>query len=233
MSYQRGIRLSSVLKKPPYLQVAIDVTDLSKGVKIANNVAVSEYVIIEAGTPLIKSSGMTSVKVFSQMFPNNIVFADMKTMDVGSLEAEIAILSGAKITSVLGAADDGTIAEATKRARELGGESQVDMISVSNPLARAKEVNALGVKLIGLHAGIDQQLGKKMRGVDFLPLIREIKAELPGIMISVAGGIKPDEASKLVEAGADVVVAGSAIVGSRDPREATMEFLRKMGISKG
>jgi len=218
-----------MLRDPPYLQVAIDVTDLSRAVKIAEAVAISEKVILEAGTPLIKSAGINSVRILSQLFPENIVFADMKTMDVGALEAELAISAGAKITSVLGAADDKTIAEAAKRANELGGEVQVDMISIPEPRKRAKEVLLLGAGIIGLHAGIDQQIGRMMRGVDYVPLIRSLKDELHEVKISVAGGIKPEDVEVLVNAGADVIVAGSSITGSRDPREKAREFLQKIG----
>ncbi|MEM3279349.1 MAG: orotidine 5'-phosphate decarboxylase / HUMPS family protein [Fervidicoccaceae archaeon] len=220
----------NLLKNPPYLQVAIDVIDLSRAVRIANAVAVNERVIIEVGTPLIKSSGITSVRVLSQIFENNIVFADMKTMDAGALEAEIAIGSGAKIMSVLGAADDNTIFEALTRARELGGDVQVDLISVPNVLERARGVNRIGIRIIGLHAGIDQQLGKKMRGIDFLHIIKELKESMSDIIISVAGGIRPEEAQKLVSAGADIIVAGSSIVKSSDPKEEARKFLKEMGI---
>ncbi|MGC8563977.1 MAG: geranylgeranylglyceryl/heptaprenylglyceryl phosphate synthase [Fervidicoccaceae archaeon] len=225
------IALDLILRDPPYLQVAIDVTDLSKAVKIANAVAISEKVIIEAGTPLIKSVGIDSVRIFSQMFPNNIIFADMKTMDVGALEVEMALSAGAKIVSVLGAADEQTIIESSKKAKELGGEVQVDMISVLDPLNRAKKVRELGVNIVGLHAGIDQQLGKRLRGVDFIPLVKELKKEIDDIKISVAGGIKPDEAKKLAEAGTDIIVAGSFITNSKEPREATKLFLKELGIN--
>lgn len=222
--------MSSILQDPPYLQVAIDLTDLSKAIRIANAVAINKKVIIEAGTPLIKASGINSVRVLSQMFPENIIFADMKTMDVGALEAELAISSGAKIVSVLGVADDRTISEALNKAKELGGEVQVDMISVPNPVVRAKNIKGLGIRLIGLHAGIDQQLGKNIRGVDFIPIVKELKDSLGDISISVAGGIKPYEARKLAEAGVDIIVAGGAITGSNNPREVTELFLKEMGI---
>ena len=43
----------------------------------------------EAGTPLIKSEGLDSVRTLRKEFPETIV-ADMKTMDAGRLEMETA-----------------------------------------------------------------------------------------------------------------------------------------------
>ncbi len=45
-----------------------------------------------------------------------MVFADLKTMDAGEPEAEIAFEAGADLVSVLGSADDSTIAGAVKAA---------------------------------------------------------------------------------------------------------------------
>ena len=39
--------------------------------------------------------------------------------------------------------------------------------------------------------------------------------------IEVDGGIQPDNAARVVQAGADILVAGSAIFGTGDPADAT------------
>ncbi|HDN19691.1 MAG TPA: ribulose-phosphate 3-epimerase [Candidatus Acetothermia bacterium] len=55
--------------------------------------------------------------------------------------------------------------------------------------------------------------------------LRELIGERP-VIIAVDGGIKPDNVRAVVEAGAEVVVAGSAIFGKDDPRAAAEELLR-------
>ena len=58
--------------------------------------------------------------------------------------------------------------------------------------------------------------------------IRFIKAEIErrGLptLIEIDGGVNTDNAAELFAAGADVLVAGSAVFGAKDPEEA----IRKM-----
>ena len=46
--------------------------------------------------------------------------------------------------------------------------------------------------------------------------------------LAVAGGIKHGRAKPLVEAGADIIVIGSAITKSEDPVESTRRFLEEI-----
>ena len=99
------------------LQVAMDLLTVEDALSLAGKVA--EYVdIIELGTPLIKAAGLSAVTAVKAAHPDKIVFADMKTMDAGELEAEIAFKAGADLVSVLGSADDSTIVGAIKADRD-------------------------------------------------------------------------------------------------------------------
>ncbi len=57
---------------------------------------------------------------------------------------------------------------------------------------------------------------------DMLPKLRKIRGYIeelnPACRLEVDGGIAPDTAKLVVDAGADVLVAGSAIYGAEDPR---------------
>jgi ribulose-phosphate 3-epimerase len=44
--------------------------------------------------------------------------------------------------------------------------------------------------------------------------------------IEIDGGIGPDNAAEVVAAGAEILVAGSAIFGANDPAEALKKLLR-------
>lgn len=67
-----------------------------------------------------------------------------------------------------------------------------------------------------------------------LSKLRELRAlcELHGVapMIEVDGGVSAKNAAQVVEAGADVLVAGSAVFGSDDPA-AEVELLRAIGTA--
>ena len=63
-----------------------------------------------------------------------------------------------------------------------------------------------------------------------LPTIREVRALIeqynPACELEVDGGIGPGTAELVVEAGANVLVAGSAVYGAADPA-AAIEVLRR------
>ena len=52
--------------------------------------------------------------------PDHLLVADMKTMDAGALEAEMAFAAGADLMTVLGCASDATVAAAAEFASRCG-----------------------------------------------------------------------------------------------------------------
>jgi 3-hexulose-6-phosphate synthase len=106
------------------LQVAIDLLSTAEALALLNKVA--EHVdVIELGTPLIKQQGLSVVTNVKAAYPDKLVFADMKTMDAGELEADLAFNAGADIMTVLGSAGDSTIAGAVKFYKK---ESQQEIL---------------------------------------------------------------------------------------------------------
>ncbi len=206
--------------KLPALQIALDLTDLAKAVRIASYANGLDNIIVEAGTPLIKKYGTYSIEVLKAA-SGTPTLADMKTMDAAELEVDIAGSAGADIITVLGVADDATLTKALNKSRKTGLDIQVDLISHPQPVERSKELKEMGVPIIGFHTGIDVQYTKSIRADSMLGLLKQARKELgDDVLISVAGGIKLDEIGSFVEAGADIVVVGSAITRSSDPRRA-------------
>lgn len=200
------------------LQVAMDLLTTEDALKLASQVA--EYVdIIELGTPLIKAAGLSAVTAIKEAHPDKLVFADMKTMDAGELEADIAFKAGADLVTVLGAADDSTIAGAVKAAKAHNKGIVVDLIGVADKVTRAKEVRALGAKFVEMHAGLDEQAkpGFDLNGL----LSAGAEARVP---FSVAGGVKLSTIKDVQQAGAEVAVAGGAIYSAADPALAAKEL---------
>ena len=200
------------------LQVAMDLLTVEDALELAAKVA--EYVdIIELGTPLIKAAGLSAVTAIKNAHPDKIVFADMKTMDAGELEADIAFKAGADLVSVLGSADDSTIAGAVKAARAHGKGIVVDLIGISNKVSRAKEARALGAKFVEFHAGLDEQ---SQPGYDLKGLLAA--GEEARVPFSVAGGVNLSTINAVQRAGAYVAVAGGSIYGAADPSLAAKEL---------
>lgn len=187
------------------LQVSVDLISLDQALNLLKDVA--PFVdIIEAGTPLIKQEGLQVVRAFKQAYPDKLIFADLKTMDAGELEAELAFQAGADITTVLAIANNATISGAIAAAQKYGKTVTADMIGVQNRLQRATELKQLGIQSIEMHWGLDEQSHHQW---DFSEL-RSIREAL-GISISVAGGINETTIDQVRATGADVAAVGGAI----------------------
>ena len=88
----------------PILQLALDFANLSQALRVAEEATQAGEIWLEAGTPLIKSEGVEAVRRLRAEFPAHTIVADMKVMDAGRVEVEIAAKAGANIVAVLGAA---------------------------------------------------------------------------------------------------------------------------------
>lgn len=200
------------------LQVAIDLLTTKDALELAGKVA--EYVdIIELGTPLVKAEGLAVVTAMKNAHPDKIVLADLKTMDAGELEADIAFMAGADLVTVLGTADDSTIAGAVKAAKAHNKGVVVDLISVVDKAARAKEARALGAKFVEFHAGLDEQAKP---GYDLNGLLHA--AEEARVPFAVAGGVNLSTIGAVQRAGADVAVVGGSIYSAGDPALAAKDL---------
>ena len=200
------------------LQVAIDLLKIEDAIALATKVA--PYVdIIELGTPLIKSEGLSGIRKMKDAFPDKLVLADFKTADAGELEAGMAFGAGADYVTILGTTGDSTIDVAVKAAVANGKGVVVDTIGVKDRVKRAKEAIALGAEFVELHAGLDEQAED---GYSIQVLIDE--AARAGVKVSIAGGVNSSSITAVKQSGAIVAVAGAAIYGAEDPAQAAKEL---------
>ena len=212
----------------PVLQIALDLMQLNRAVTIAHEAVEGGADRIEVGTPLIKSEGAEAVRTLRREFPGRKLIADTKTMDVGGLEVEMMAKAGADVVTVLGLADDSTIAEAVSSGRKYGAEIMVDMINVPDRVLRAKAVEKLGVSYICLHMGIDTQMKGEGAPVDIL---RKIAQEV-SIPVAAAGGITVETAPAYVKAGASIIIVGGGIIKAADVKQSAKDMLSSMSGQK-
>lgn len=201
------------------IQVALDVIEPERAVSIAEEAVAGGADWIEAGTPLIKSAGMEIIRKLRETFPDKVILADMKTMDVGAAEVEMAAKSGADVVTILAAADDAVIQQSLLSAGKYGVRIMVDLISVPDPVSRAKEIEALGIDLINVHVGIDAQ----MTGASPIEKLQALASET-SMEIAVAGGLTPETAREAVQTGADIVIVGSYIINSDNVRQSAADI---------
>jgi len=196
----------------------MDVLTTDDALALAGKVA-PHVDIIELGTPLIKAEGLRAVTAIKQAHPDKIVFADLKTMDAGELEADIAFSAGADLVTVLGTAGDSTIVGAVAAATKHNKGIVVDLIGVADKVTRAREVIALGAVFVEMHAGLDEQAEE---GFSLDTLLSA--GETAKVPFSLAGGVSVATIAAVQKAGADVAVAGGAIYSAADPAAAAAEL---------
>ncbi|MGQ4832988.1 MAG: 3-hexulose-6-phosphate synthase [Candidatus Asgardarchaeia archaeon] len=203
----------------PILQVALDFIEKDDALRVAELAVRGGVDWIEAGTPLIKSVGISIVKTLKNKYPDKLIVADMKTMDTGSLEVELAVKNGADVVSVLGVADDKTISDAVKTAHAYNAILMVDLINCKDITQRAREVEHLGADIILVHAGIDQQA----KGISPFEDLKKIHA-IVKTPLAIAGGLNEKTVSDAIKMGAKVIIVGSAITKSEDPYLSTLKI---------
>jgi 3-hexulose-6-phosphate synthase len=205
------------------LQLALDMLSSDAALQVAK--AVEQYVdIIEIGTPLIKHEGLGVVHLLRRHFSQKAILVDLKTMDVGQYEADFAFAAGADLVTVLGVADDATIAGAVASASAHGKSVVVDLINVADKAARARQAQALGAQFVGVHSGIDQQKQGHSPLID-LQAVREAVS----IGVLVAGGIRLETLPEVLRLNPDIVVVGGAITGAGDPAAAAKAIREAIG----
>lgn len=192
---------------------------MDRAVEIAKEAIAGGADWIEIGTPLIKSEGMDAIRTMRKAFPDRTILADMKTVDTGAIEVEMAAKAGADVVIVLGSADDSTLLDALRSAHKYGVRLMADLISAPDPVKRVIELEALGVDYVNVHIGIDQQ----MMGKDPISLLNEISQRV-NIQLAVAGGLDANTAMQAVKAGAKIIIVGGNITHSDNVTEAARKI---------
>ncbi|NYT00952.1 MAG: bifunctional 5,6,7,8-tetrahydromethanopterin hydro-lyase/3-hexulose-6-phosphate synthase [Methanocellales archaeon] len=218
-----GFKISK-LWDPPYLQVALDVPDLEVTKKVLENLPESDHLILEAGTPLIKRYGLDIVKKMREIRRDAFIVADLKTLDVGNLEARMAADATADALVVSGLAPTETIEKVITEARKTGICSVIDMLNVGDPKVLLGQLTIMP-DVVELHRAIDVE-SKEMKHA--WRDIKDIKALSDKILVAVAGGIIAENAKEAIKSGADILIVGRAITKAKDIEGISRRFLKLM-----
>ncbi len=214
------------------LQLALDLLSIEDAITIAEEAVLGGANWLEVGTPLIKNHGMVAIKTLKSRFPDKTVVADMKTMDTGDLEVEMAAKNGADVVCILGLADDFTVKRAVNQGNAHNVKIMADLIEVKDTVKRATELQELGVDYVLIHTPIDIQKVKLERVDSALDEVRALKEGLD-IPIAVAGGISIETVGFLRDAGAEIFVVGRAITKAKDVVGTTKKFCDILGVEVG
>lgn len=200
------------------LQIALD-GDLSAALDVLARV--HPFVdIAEVGTPLVFREGMRALRQIRAAYPQLTLVADLKIMDAGRAEADIAFEAGADRVTVMALASDATLAGALASARSRGKRLMVDMMQVAEPLARARWLLALGCDLLCLHTAHDMQSSQESPCAQ----LAQLRAALPDANLAIAGGVKLATLDEILPLRPQVVIVGSAITAATDPGATARQF---------
>src|SRR5512140_1798241 len=193
----------------PMLQVAMDYISLPKALAMAVLVA-PEVDIIEIGTPLCKAAGIEAVRAMKEICPDKLILADLKTPDVGALEAALAFDAGADMMTVIGGAALSTVEQALAVARKRGKEMLMELTGVRDILPRAAEWRRIGVDRIVYHREWDaQSAGREWTQAD---------------KVTVTGGMTIDILPFFADLPVAVLICGRGIREAADPRAAARQM---------
>ena len=265
--------LSKLNPKKRYLQVALNST-LEEAKKIIDSLPISDRIIIEAGTPLIKRYGEYGIRqirdwyekhlskqilapaanisansVLSLLFQSALtgtatiqktssqtaqkdeiipyVVADLKTMDRGEAEVEIAAMAGASAAIALGSAPIETLNSFIAACETNGLDAMIDMMNVEFPLSVLRSLKKAPAVVI-IHRGVDEEKFNREKQIP-LHEIRRIKGNYNNIMISIAGGDTLREVQRSIFNDADIVVVWKSVLQKTGETVALIEgFLKEI-----
>lgn len=221
------------LWNPPYLQVALDLDNLDEVERIIKSIPNRERILLEAGTPLVKKFGVGVVSKIRKLRKDAFIIADLKTLDVGRIEVKMAADETADAVAISGLGTKESIEKAIHEATKQGIYSILDMMNVEDVVEKLSDLK-FKPDIVLLHRSVDVETSAAERGEKIeevtkwgnIAQIKEILGE--GKLIAVAGGITPDRVNEAITNGADIIVVGRYITGSRDVRRATEDFLEYM-----
>lgn len=218
-----GFKINN-LKKPPYLEVALDIPDWRRVEGIVRALPRSDAIILEAGTPLIKRYGVEVVQKIHQLRPETVVLADLKTLDTGNIEARMAGDATADVVGFSALAPLKTMEKFIEECRKIGVLSLMDTLNITNPKPILRKLK-VKPDIVELHRAIDVEKEEKAQWGDIKGVKRICGKK---VLVGVAGGIRVDTVDKALKAGADIIVVGRAITGAKDVTGAARAFLQKL-----
>jgi len=211
------------LWRPPYLQIALDVPNVERVKKIIGELPESDRIILEVGTPLLKKYGVNIIRDLRKVAKDKFIVADLKTLDVGKVEVDLAFEETADAVVVAGLAAPETIDKFIKEAKRLGIYAIMDLMNVEDPVGKLQSLKQLPDVAI-LHRAIDVEKTGKTRW----DIIKDMQKTFQDkkFLVAVAGGITPETAPEALANGADIIIVGRYITQSKDVERAVREFLK-------
>ena len=193
----------------PIVQISLDLTSLDEALETARIAVDAGVDWLEAGTPLIQAHGLRAVERLRAMFPDHPIVADLKMMDGGYLETEMAAKAGASLVVVMGRAHEATIRKSVEAGRKYGVKVLGDNLAAADRVACARWMEGLGVDFIVHHIGYDER--RMLKGLSPMDELDAVVAAV-SLPVQAVGGLTIQQAIECPSHGAPLVVLGAPLV---------------------
>jgi 3-hexulose-6-phosphate synthase len=196
------------------VQISLDFTTIAKALETARIAIRSGVDWLEAGTPLIVSEGMHSIRALRAEFPEVPIVADLKAMDGGWGETQLIAKAGATHVVVMERAHPETIKVMVQAGKDFGVKVMGDNLAADDRVAAAKRLEDLGCDFVIHHIGYDERRGLAAMGKPYpspLDQLREVVAAVQ-VPVQAVGGLSVEQAISTPEFGARLVVLGAPLI---------------------
>jgi 3-hexulose-6-phosphate synthase len=193
----------------PIVQISLDLTSIEEALDTAEIAVAAGVDWLEAGTPLIQAHGLRAVERLRTRFPDHPIVADMKIMDGGYLETQMAAQAGANLVVVMGRAHEATIRRSIEAGRKYDVKVMGDNLAAGDRVACARWMEGLGVDFIVHHIGFDER--RMVKGLSPMDELDEVVGAV-SIPVQAVGGLTIQQAIACPAHGAPLVVIGAPLV---------------------
>jgi bifunctional enzyme Fae/Hps len=154
------------------------------------------------------------------------IVADLKCMDRGEREVEIAKHAGANALTALGHAPIETLDAFIENCEKHNLDSMIDMMNVEYPLNVLRQLEK-PPQVVILHRGVDEEALNREKEIPFHE-IQRIKNEYD-ILIAIAGGDSFQEVQRALFNDADIVVVWKSFYKSTgETAKLAQDFLKEI-----
>ena len=196
------------------VQISLDFISTAKALETARIARRAGVDWLEAGTPLIIAEGMNGIRALRAEFPEVPIVADLKCMDGGWGETQMAAKAGATHVVVMERAHAETVKMMVQAGKDFGVKVMGDNLAAGDRVAAAKRLEDLGCDFVIHHIGYDERRGLAAMGKQYpspLDQLREVVAAVQ-VPVQAVGGLSIEQAIRTPEFGARLVVLGAPLI---------------------
>lgn len=192
------------------LQISFDTPNLEHALDIASRVA-DACDILEVGTLLIYTYGVTAIEQFKQKFPRKMIMADSKIIDRGKDAIALFANAGADWMTVMSGTSKQVIHSACSSAANVNKKIMLDLVDSSSMAQSAMEAKNLGAHALLFHQPADEQ--DTLVFLDKWELIKG-NASVP---VFISAKINRESIEHILALRPEGIVIGRAITAAEDP----------------